>query len=231
MNPTLTIERLAELVSQAESCYVTRVGITFEVLVNTNQDDLIAWGYGVAKKSELFTIISVFDPKLYWHVRLVDVVSCAVAFEDGEQRLSLVIDDSQRAHELGSHTYCNVAPPQSVVQQDLTWQRIKKRLHRLEARIENFLSAKAVEIITVDCAALLDDTGKVWSLPRPARHYQIIAKMRESGYTGPTHRQGFILSNGRYVTRAIAMQYAKEANQIKGGKLINPGVLTSEDLW
>jgi hypothetical protein len=89
------------------------------------------------------------------------------------------------------------------------------------------------EVLKIECAAIKDSAGKVWSVPRPGRHYNIIKLMRDSGYEGPVNgpdQQGFILSNGNFCRRKAAMSIAKNANQIIGGEPIS-SVLTTEDLW
>lgn len=89
------------------------------------------------------------------------------------------------------------------------------------------------DILKIECAAIKDIDGKVWSVPRPGRHYNVIQLMRESGYQGPVNgpdQQGFILSNGNFCRRKAAMRVAENVNQIIGGKPIG-SVLTTEDLW
>ena len=88
-------------------------------------------------------------------------------------------------------------------------------------------------ILTIESAAIRDIDGKVWTLPRPARHHNIIKLMRESGYTGPVmgpDQQGFILSNGNFCRRKAALRVAEKAGQLKNGKTIS-SQLTTEDLW
>jgi len=75
--------------------------------------------------------------------------------------------------------------------------------------------------------------GGIISLPRPARHGDIIATMDQlMGIDGPLatpERQGFITDTGRYVNRVEARNIAWRAGQIisdsKGPQLF------SEDLW
>lgn len=91
------------------------------------------------------------------------------------------------------------------------------------------------EELRIVAAAILDDAGKTWTLPPPARHHDIINWMRATGYAGGIFgtngdQQGFLLSNGMYCRRRPALRVAKKAGQIKNCKIIG-GVLTSEDLW
>jgi hypothetical protein len=53
--------------------------------------------------------------------------------------------------------------------------------------------------LRVEAAAIKDIDGKIWTLPPPNRHHDVIRLMRESGYEGPVShpdQQGFILNNG-----------------------------------
>lgn len=89
------------------------------------------------------------------------------------------------------------------------------------------------EEIFIVASAIRDIDGKVWSVPSPGRHHDVIALMRNEGYNGPVNQidqQGFLLSNGMFCRRKAAMRVAEKANQIKNGKPIS-SVLTSEDLW
>lgn len=91
----------------------------------------------------------------------------------------------------------------------------------------------AVVSLRIEAAAIRDIDGKVWSLPQPSRHHDVIRHMRENGYAGPVSgqdQQGFVLSDGRYCRRKAALSVAKKAGQLKGGKLIGSQV-TTEDLW
>ncbi len=86
--------------------------------------------------------------------------------------------------------------------------------------------------LKIVCAAIVDNTGKVWTLPKPARHYQIIKHMRDSGYTGSVNgpdQQGFLLNNGIFCRRKAALGIAISADQIITDKV--PTTLTTEDLW
>jgi hypothetical protein len=77
-------------------------------------------------------------------------------------------------------------------------------------------------------AALLVDE-KVWTLPAPARHHDIIrhyiAETRKVRV--PPHDQGFVTSAGRFVRRAPAAMLAFRAGQVTERK----HRLYSEDVW
>jgi hypothetical protein len=76
----------------------------------------------------------------------------------------------------------------------------------------------------------------VWSLPRPARHHDVIRAIAE--VTGAAtvdasgDDQGFLDADGRYLRRAEALQSAQANGQLKDGALgPSLGKLFSEDVW
>lgn len=81
--------------------------------------------------------------------------------------------------------------------------------------------------------------GIVWSLPRPYRHQHVYAQAnllwRPEHSNGRDREdcehdvQGFLDSNGRFLTRAEARELALANGQLGIDKRY--GVLTSEDLW
>ena len=82
----------------------------------------------------------------------------------------------------------------------------------------------------VTIAAIRTKDGKVWSVPRPGRHGDVIRKIYEAtGEAVADETQGFLLSDGRFVDRADAEDVARESGQVTGDLI--GGVLTSEDLW
>jgi len=85
-------------------------------------------------------------------------------------------------------------------------------------------------MLTVNCAAIRDHDGIIFSIDRPARHHDVIHKMVKMGRPKPiTGDQGFILSDGRFVEREEAAQIALAAGQCQ--TLTAPPRLYSEDLW
>lgn len=85
------------------------------------------------------------------------------------------------------------------------------------------------ETLTVECAAILDDDKRIWSVPRPGRHHNVIALM---GSAFRQHfEQGFVLSDGRFVMRKAALRVATEAGQIIKGPTAPQHGLFSEDVW
>jgi len=90
------------------------------------------------------------------------------------------------------------------------------------------------ENLTVDAAAIMDlRDKKVYSVPRPGRHNDVMALMYESGIpkiiTGQ-HEQGFLLSNGMFVGRIPAKRIAKKAGQLLP-RASDLRQLFSEDVW
>ncbi len=81
-------------------------------------------------------------------------------------------------------------------------------------------------------AAAVHAYGATWSLPRPARHHNVLRAIDEAGLDaiapGPS-AQGFLTSEGRFVDRQTAVQLAIKAGQIEKPKW--PPDLFSEDLW
>ena len=78
--------------------------------------------------------------------------------------------------------------------------------------------------------AIRDDDGRVWSLPQPARHSDVLREMRLWGKEGSyLLGQGFLTSEGDWVGREEAARIAKAAGQVH--VLEHPPRLYSEDLW
>jgi len=77
--------------------------------------------------------------------------------------------------------------------------------------------------------------GKIYSLPAPNRHHDVIRKIAEE--TGDKYidalgdDQGFLDNTGRYLRRTPALNIAVKANQIKEGSEIIGNELYSENLW
>jgi len=78
-------------------------------------------------------------------------------------------------------------------------------------------------------AAIMYD-GKIYSLPRPARHADVIRSI--GGMSGP-HKEGFIDSAGYWLTRGGAYIRAQRTGQIKRKDefVYVAGLLYTEDLW
>lgn len=78
--------------------------------------------------------------------------------------------------------------------------------------------------------------GKVYSLPAPNRHHDVIRLIVETDPTVKTVNayeddQGFLDADGRYLMRRQALYNAQVNNQIKPGTTIRAGRLFSEDIW
>ncbi len=83
--------------------------------------------------------------------------------------------------------------------------------------------------------AAICQQGKVYDLPRPARHRDILHHMvlnegiPEAQATDAT--KGFLLSDGTFADRVHAAQVALQARQLLGETLLSPPRLFSEDVW
>lgn len=98
-------------------------------------------------------------------------------------------------------------------------------------RLEKLLLEGNFRQVRVDCVAI-HYPGKVYSLPRPARHHHLIKAMVLEGHTGKplTGEQGFLCSNGQFATRETAKMIALANEQILPG--VTCGIrLQSEDLF
>ena len=86
----------------------------------------------------------------------------------------------------------------------------------------------------IACAALRFPWSDLTaSLPRPARHGDIIRLMDDAGVRQRVTvkgAQGFLTDGGRFVDRREAWLIAEAAGQIIGTPTV-PGMLFSEDLW
>lgn len=79
-------------------------------------------------------------------------------------------------------------------------------------------------------AAAVQFDGLTYCMPAPHRHHHIIAKLR-SFEESLGAAQGFLLSDGRFVDRAVARAVAIDAGQVKDPAVLHPRHLFSEDLW
>ncbi len=86
--------------------------------------------------------------------------------------------------------------------------------------------------LAVDSAALRCD-GVVYTLPRPARHSDVIQHMAAKGVIAnrPGVEQGFVLSDGSFCDRQRSATIAAKAGQILPGRVVRAKTLTSEEVW
>lgn len=80
-------------------------------------------------------------------------------------------------------------------------------------------------------AAAIEKDGRIWTLPPPARHHNIISEIHSEIGKQVTrdYKQGFIDQNGRFLSRWEARRIA-----ICAGQIIDTNwgdELYSEDLW
>lgn len=85
----------------------------------------------------------------------------------------------------------------------------------------------------VVAAALLTVDGKIFSVPAPGRHHDVIRHMREQGVSVEAiarSEQGFTTDTYPFIRRQPALRVAERAGQILKAP-IHPKMLFSEDLW
>lgn len=88
------------------------------------------------------------------------------------------------------------------------------------------------EKLRVVAVAIRDKEGKIYTLPAPARHHNVIHKMARDGLEtmGPDIEQGFLLSDGQFCRRRAAKFIAAEAGQLLP-RAMDLDELFSEDVW
>lgn len=87
------------------------------------------------------------------------------------------------------------------------------------------------EAITV-VAAAIKKGRKIYSIPKPARHSDVVHAMIRMGLGEPSKEEyGFKLSDGIFATRNIAKRFAYRAGQITRERFMSEKVFTTEDLW
>lgn len=89
-------------------------------------------------------------------------------------------------------------------------------------------------MLIVSAALQLADGSAIVSLPRPARHHNIISSMTAQGYALEqicSCEQGFLTDAGLFVDRKSAWAIALAAGQIAANVTDCPGMLFSEDVW
>lgn len=81
-------------------------------------------------------------------------------------------------------------------------------------------------------AAAILYNGSLWTLPKPARHCDILTYMIECGVSTPIagDDQGFITDEIKFIDRKQAVSHAKACGQIVEPKF-QQNALFSEDLW
>ena len=89
-------------------------------------------------------------------------------------------------------------------------------------------------MVTIEAAAIIvDGEQKLFSLPRPARHTDILDHMGELGYDVfkiPAQSYGFLTSEGKFVGRKLALMIAYRAHQLKPNGH-NGEELSSDNVW
>lgn len=71
--------------------------------------------------------------------------------------------------------------------------------------------------------------GMILSMPAPARHFEVLRAMGDDSLKHNPKNQGFLTSEGRFVSREEAHTIAYRSGQCKNPD--HPTQLFSEDLW
>lgn len=88
----------------------------------------------------------------------------------------------------------------------------------------------------VVAAAIRDTkTGKIYSLPAPNRHKDVIRSIGsqdpDAFYSFSTSEEGFLLDSGEFVNRHMAWKYAVRSGQVDYAKTSRFQELNTEMLW
>lgn len=120
-----------------------------------------------------------------------------------------------------------------------SWQPVLDQMEKALVEMQKALVADPAPALFSEriVAAAMQVGGLTISLPRPAGHGEVMALAHSAiGYTPATEVQGFLTSEGRFVTRVEAMKIAHRAGQEfreaqGGGQKPRSHELFSEDLW
>ena len=80
-------------------------------------------------------------------------------------------------------------------------------------------------------AAACQVDGLTFSLPAPARHYDVLWSMESVGVEGAEVQQGFLDHRGVFVGRRAAMIVAHNWGQVSSDEFDPEGELFSEHIW
>lgn len=144
------------------------------------------------------------------------------------QAIDYAPDEAAKWCAIAVHTLAELRGQQEQVRQ-LHQQNIRRK-RSIEQGQRHTLLRDRLPLVAVACK---DTEGRVWALPKPHRHGDVLRVMHEHGaHQAPDnhYNQGFLDANGLYLHRKAASVNAELHNQIKNGQIIG-GVLTSEDLW
>lgn len=103
---------------------------------------------------------------------------------------------------------------------------------RMSELLELFDAGMAPRVVS---AAVIGPDGKLYTMPPPARHVDVVSYMHyihDVRYPGnePSGCKGFILSNGEFADRVLARKCAEANKQLIAG--CSQGIeLYSDDVW
>lgn len=114
-----------------------------------------------------------------------------------------------------------------------SWQPVLDQMEKALVEMEKALVGDTAPTLSSEriVAAAMQVGGLTISLPRPAGHGEVMALAHSAiGYTPATELQGFLTSEGRFVTRVEAMKIAHRSGQ-EFREALRSHELFSEDLW
>ena len=93
-------------------------------------------------------------------------------------------------------------------------------------------SMGVVDIEYIAGVAIKDINGKIYQLPKPYTHSDILLQYFSEHHTPMVEKeQGFYTDHGRYVDRKQAFKIASASGQILDLSKAKNGILTVEDVW
>ena len=126
---------------------------------------------------------------------------------------------------------CAFAEPSlKEMEEDKPWYYTRKGQSNILWSLLNVHRAIERNLPYIRSIAIKDlNSNTVHSLPRPARHHDVIKWMRDRGVK--CGEQGFTDNNGHFVDRETAFKIATKAGQILDLNNTRGQSLFSEDLW
>lgn len=115
-------------------------------------------------------------------------------------------------------------------------ERARAEIAALKAdaeRLQTLINAEELTVKRIECVAVRHPRGLIFSLPRPARHHDVLHAMHELGLSTLRQdaEQGFLLTDGEFAWRTKAKTIALESGQHLVNGMEHRKDLFSEDLW
>jgi hypothetical protein len=122
-------------------------------------------------------------------------------------------------------------PSLEEMEEGKPWYYTRKGQVNLLVSLLNVHRCIEKKIPYISSAAIQSPNGRTVSLPRPARHHDVIKWMNDNDVPHKMGNQGFIDNLGRFVDREEAYKIAQKADQILDLNDVRPPDLYSEYLW